>query len=243
MARIEAREVSVSGYGIREGLLLESARVTPGARRSRRGARAQRAPVRRAMPLRAAARRTRAEARAAALRRDRPTARLYAGRSARSSPMPHCCTTWDTTSATRSTTSTRTTSSSHAELLGVSPEEQILIAHVARYHRGARAQRSSTANFAQAGQRAAPNGSRDWRRSCAWPTASTAGTSARCRQVKVRWLDRAVRVTAVPAHQGARRCGSRCGARPGSRSCCREGRQAARGDRRTRRHRPRHGTD
>jgi exopolyphosphatase/guanosine-5'-triphosphate,3'-diphosphate pyrophosphatase len=29
MARIEAREVSVSGYGIREGLLLESARVAP----------------------------------------------------------------------------------------------------------------------------------------------------------------------------------------------------------------------
>jgi exopolyphosphatase/guanosine-5'-triphosphate,3'-diphosphate pyrophosphatase len=29
MARIEAREVTVSGYGIREGLLLESARVTP----------------------------------------------------------------------------------------------------------------------------------------------------------------------------------------------------------------------
>ena len=109
LARLESRELIVSRYGIREGLLLETARVAPTLADPRRGARALGARVRRALSLRGAARATGADARAAAVRRDRRAARLHAGRTGRSSPTPRCCTTSATTSTTTSTTSTRTT--------------------------------------------------------------------------------------------------------------------------------------
>ena len=111
LARFDPRDLLVSGYGIREGLLLESARVMPvvadpGAARERsvrefaerchyevpHAQQVQRLALQLFDKLGAAA----------------AAAPPWTGRS---SPMPRCCTTWATTSTTRSTTSTRSTSS------------------------------------------------------------------------------------------------------------------------------------
>ena len=84
----------------------------------------------------------------------------------------------------------------HAELLGVSPEEQILIAHVARYHRGARPKKRHR-EFAQLDK-----ASRD--RICRLAAilrladGLDRGHAGAVRQVRVRWLARAVRVTLYP---------------------------------------------
>ena len=80
LARVEAREVVVSAYGIREGLLLETARVDADRRRPWRGPRPLGARAGRADALRGAARAPGATAGPAALRRDRRSDRLRAGR-------------------------------------------------------------------------------------------------------------------------------------------------------------------
>ena len=67
----------------------------------------------------------------------------------------------------------------HAELLGMTPAEQVVVANVARYHRGqppeeeAAELRSARSGASRAHQAARP-------RSCASPMASTAGTWAPC---------------------------------------------------------------
>ena len=75
------RGSSSRAYGIREGLLLETARIMPDDRRPGRGARALGARVRRRVPLRGAALVAGAAARAAALRRARRAPRVLAGGS------------------------------------------------------------------------------------------------------------------------------------------------------------------
>ena len=110
MARVEARELAVSRYGIREGLLLEAARVVPavadpGAARER--------------SVREFAERCHfEEAHAAQVQRlalrlfDALGARIGCTRAtAPRSPTPRCCTTSATTSTTTGTTSIPTTSS------------------------------------------------------------------------------------------------------------------------------------
>jgi exopolyphosphatase/guanosine-5'-triphosphate,3'-diphosphate pyrophosphatase len=85
---------------------------------------------------------------------------------------------------------------SHAELLGVSPEEQILIALVARYHRGAEP-RQKHREFAQLDR----DGRRRVRRLSAilrFADGLDRGHAGAVRQVKVRWLGRAVRVMLFP---------------------------------------------
>lgn len=135
VARIEARELLVSAYGIREGLLLETARVTPQpgtsgrardravlafARRCRYEAQHAR-QVRRlslqlfdvlgeALGCAPTERRTLADA---ALLHD---VGYHIGASGHHKHAYHLIV--------------------HAELLGMSPEEQVVIANVARYHRG-----------------------------------------------------------------------------------------------------------
>ena len=86
----------------------------------------------------------------------------------------------------------------HADLLGMSPTEQVIVAHVSRYHRGARAEpRRNTPRTRSSTSAPAPASSGS-PRSCVWPTGSTAGTSSAVDKVKVRWMERALRLTPVP---------------------------------------------
>ncbi len=81
LRRLESRELVVSRYGIREGLLLEAARVVPTIADPGRRARALGGRLRPALPRRGTALGARADARARAVRRARRTTRLQSGRS------------------------------------------------------------------------------------------------------------------------------------------------------------------
>jgi exopolyphosphatase/guanosine-5'-triphosphate,3'-diphosphate pyrophosphatase len=195
LARIEANEVTVSGYGIREGLLLESARVSPApadpgdARERSVRLFAERCHYERphaehvqslALQLFDAIGRRigctpadRAILSDAAMLHD---VGYHIGHARHHKHSFHLIT--------------------HAELLGVSPEEQILIAHVARYHRGARPKRRHR-EFAQLDKVARQ---RICRLSAILRLADglDRGHAGAVRQVKVRWLARALRVTLYP---------------------------------------------
>jgi exopolyphosphatase/guanosine-5'-triphosphate,3'-diphosphate pyrophosphatase len=86
---------------------------------------------------------------------------------------------------------------SHAELLGMTPAEQILIANVARYHRGAEPRRSH-GNF---GPLNAADRARVRRLAAILRVADglDRGHTAAVADVRVRWLDRALRLIPVPA--------------------------------------------
>jgi exopolyphosphatase/guanosine-5'-triphosphate,3'-diphosphate pyrophosphatase len=195
MARIEARSLTVSGYGIREGLLLEVARVAaapadPGEARDRsvrqfaercHFERPHAEHVRR-LALRLfdslghrigcepADRRILADA---ALLHD---VGYHIGHLRHHKHSYHLI--------------------SHAELLGVRPEEQMMIALVARYHRGAEPRRRH-AEFGSLDR----DGQRRVRRLSALLRVADGldrGHAGAARGVKVRWLQRAVRITVVP---------------------------------------------
>jgi exopolyphosphatase/guanosine-5'-triphosphate,3'-diphosphate pyrophosphatase len=194
MARIEARELTVSGYGIREGILLESARVAPapadpGEARDRSVRQfAERCHFERphaehvqklALQLfDAIGRRIGCEPADRELLSDAALLHdvgYHIGHARHHKHSFHLIT--------------------HAELLGVSPEEQILIAHVARYHRGAEPRRRHR-EFSQL--------DRDTRRRIRRLSALLRltdgldrGHAGAVQRLKVRWLDRAVRVTLV----------------------------------------------
>jgi exopolyphosphatase/guanosine-5'-triphosphate,3'-diphosphate pyrophosphatase len=195
IARIEANEVTVSGYGIREGLLLESARVSPapadpGDARERsvrlfaerchyERPHAEHVQVLALQLFDAIGRRIgctpadRGILSDAALLHD---VGYHIGHARHHKHSFHLI--------------------SHAELLGVSPEEQILIAHVARYHRGARPKRRHR-EFAQLDKVARQ---RICRLSAILRLADglDRGHAGAVKQVKVRWLARALRVTLYP---------------------------------------------
>jgi exopolyphosphatase/guanosine-5'-triphosphate,3'-diphosphate pyrophosphatase len=195
MARIEAREVTVSGYGIREGLLLESARVAPApadpgdARERSVRSFAERCHFEQphaehvqklALQLfDSLGRRVGCEPSDRGLLSDAALLHdvgYHIGHARHHKHSFHLIT--------------------HAELLGVSPEEQILIAHVARYHRGAEP-RLRQREFAQLDK----DTRRKIRRLAAILRLADGldrGHVGAVRQVKVRWLKRAVRVTLVP---------------------------------------------
>jgi exopolyphosphatase/guanosine-5'-triphosphate,3'-diphosphate pyrophosphatase len=195
MARIEARSLTISGYGIREGLLLEVARVAaapadPGEARDRsvrqfaercHFERPHAEHVRR-LALRLfdslghrigcepADRRILADA---ALLHD---VGYHIGHLRHHKHSYHLI--------------------SHAELLGVRPEEQMMIALVARYHRGAEPRRRH-AEFGSLDR----DGQRRVRRLSALLRVADGldrGHAGAARGVKVRWLQRAVRITVVP---------------------------------------------
>jgi exopolyphosphatase/guanosine-5'-triphosphate,3'-diphosphate pyrophosphatase len=195
MARIEAREVAVSGYGIREGLLLESARVTPtpadpGEARERsvrsfaerchyEQPHAEHVQKLSLELFDALGRRLGCEPADRAILSDAALLHdvgYHIGHARHHKHSFHLIT--------------------HAELLGVSPEEQILIAHVARYHRGAEPKRRHR-EYAQLD--AATR--RKIRRLAAILRLADGldrGHAGAVRQVKVRWLGRAVRVMLFP---------------------------------------------
>jgi len=85
----------------------------------------------------------------------------------------------------------------HAELLGVSPEDQMIVAHVARYHRGAEPNKRKHPDYAALDKTARK---RIQRLAAILRVADgfDRGHVGAVERVKVRWLERAIRITPVP---------------------------------------------
>jgi exopolyphosphatase / guanosine-5'-triphosphate,3'-diphosphate pyrophosphatase len=195
MARIEAHEVTVSGYGIREGLLLESARVTPapadpGEARERsvrlfaerchyEQPHAEHVQTLALQLFDSLGRRLGCEPADRAILADAALLHdvgYHIGHVRHHKHSFHLI--------------------AHAELLGVSPEEQIMIAHVARYHRGAEP-KGRHREYSQLDTRSR----RRIKRLAAILRLADGldrGHAGAVRQVKVRWLSRAVRIMLLP---------------------------------------------
>ncbi len=90
---------------------------------------------------------------------------------------------------------------SHADLLGMTPAEQVMAANVARYHRGAEPKKKHV-NY---GGLEKPMRATIKRLAAILRVADgfDRGHAAAVAEIRVRWLDRALRLTAVPQHQGA----------------------------------------
>ncbi|HEV7837218.1 MAG TPA: Ppx/GppA phosphatase family protein [Gemmatimonadaceae bacterium] len=89
----------------------------------------------------------------------------------------------------------------HAELLGVTPAEQIIVANVARYHRGAEPKKKHV-NF---GGLEKPMRETIKRLAAILRVADgyDRGHASAVAEVRVRWMERALRLTAVPARPNA----------------------------------------
>jgi exopolyphosphatase / guanosine-5'-triphosphate,3'-diphosphate pyrophosphatase len=200
LARIEPRDLVASGFGIREGLLLEAARVMPviadpGEARTRsvtafaehchyeephaRQVQALALQLFDAIGTRLgcapADRRTLSDA---ALLHDVGYHINYQGHHKHSYHLIQ-----------------------HADFLGIPPEEQVVIAHVARYHRG-RAPRRKHAEWWALGR----EGRERVRRLAAILRVADGfdrGHAAAVEKVRVRWLRRAIRITAHPRRPDA----------------------------------------
>ena len=196
MARLETRSLTVSSYGIREGILLDLARVKPesadyGEARER--------------SVRELAERSHIEQLHAA-QVQRLALRLFDSIGARLG-----CSQED-----RQTLADAALLHdigyhisydkhhkhsyhliSHAELLGMTPAEQIVIANVARYHRGAEP-RKSHGNF---GPLSAGARQRVLRLAAILRVADgfDRGHAGAVDDIKVRWMPRALRITATPS--------------------------------------------
>jgi exopolyphosphatase/guanosine-5'-triphosphate,3'-diphosphate pyrophosphatase len=200
LARVEAKELVVSAYGIREGLLLESAQVTPtsadpGDARERSVSQlAERthyeAPhskhvqklalqifdaIGQRLGSSADERKLLADA---ALLHDIGYHISYEKHNKHSYHLIQ-----------------------HAELLGMTPAEQIIVANVARYHRGADPKKTHS-NYAELEK---PLRKTVKRLSAILRVADgfDRGHANAVAEVKVRWLERALRLTAVPARSSA----------------------------------------
>jgi exopolyphosphatase/guanosine-5'-triphosphate,3'-diphosphate pyrophosphatase len=196
LARVEPRDLSASAYGIREGLLLDVARVSPTiadpgearersvrefAERCRYEEPHARQVQRLAMQLfdsigarlglSTLDRRILADA---ALLHDVGYHINYQGHNKHSFHLIM-----------------------HADLLGMSPAEQVIVAHVARYHRGGVPDKKKHTAFGELDKRLR---NRIKRLSAILRVADgfDRGHVAAVDRIKVRWLDRALRLTPVP---------------------------------------------
>jgi exopolyphosphatase / guanosine-5'-triphosphate,3'-diphosphate pyrophosphatase len=199
MARIEARRLEVSAYGIREGLLLEAARVAPttadsGEARARSvhdfGVRCHFDAVHsehvRALALRLF---DSMGARLGLLAEDR---QVLADAALLHDVGYHI--------GFRSHHKHSYHLILHAELLGMSPNEQVMVANVARYHRG-KAPDKRHENLVGL----APEVRRRIKRLAAILRVADGldrGHTGAVRDVRVRWLRRALRITPVPSRAG-----------------------------------------
>jgi exopolyphosphatase/guanosine-5'-triphosphate,3'-diphosphate pyrophosphatase len=196
LSRLEAREVLVSRYGIREGLLLEVARVTPAAADPGEA---------RERSIREFAERCQLEWPHAEQVR-RLALRLFDQIGARLGCTPEDRLTLADAALVHDIgyhiNYERHHKHSyhlvmHAELLGLSPEEQIVIANVARYHRGAVPKRRQ-GNFGALDKTLR----RRIRRLAAILRIADGldrGHVGAVKDVRVRWLKRALRISPVPA--------------------------------------------
>jgi exopolyphosphatase/guanosine-5'-triphosphate,3'-diphosphate pyrophosphatase len=200
LARVEPRELTASGYGIREGLLLETAKVVPviadpGEARERsvnafaekchyeapHSRQVQRLALQLFDALGArigcdpSERQTLSDA---ALLHDVGYHINYQGHHKHSFHLIQ-----------------------HADLLGIPPEEQVLIAHVARYHRGSEPRRKHLLYWAL--DRDAREKVRRLSALLRLADGLDRGHVSAVERVKVRWLERAIRVTPVPKRANA----------------------------------------
>jgi exopolyphosphatase/guanosine-5'-triphosphate,3'-diphosphate pyrophosphatase len=86
----------------------------------------------------------------------------------------------------------------HADLLGISPDAHVIVAHVARFHRGAAPSRTRHREFAQLDQAVR----RRVRRLAAILRIADGfdrGHVAAVEKTRVRWLERAIRITPLAA--------------------------------------------
>jgi len=196
LGRVESRDLNVSRYGIREGLLLELARVTPvvadpGAARER--------------SVRDFAERCHYEA-GHAQQVQRLALRLFDAIGTRLGCTPEDRATLSDAALLHDCgyhiNYDRHHKHSyhlivHAELLGIPPAEQVVIANVARYHRGAHP-RKKHRNF---GELDKPLRDRIERLSAILRVADgfDRGHIGAVDELKVRWLQRAIRITPAPA--------------------------------------------
>ena len=196
LARLEARELTVSRYGIREGLLLDAARVVPviadpGAARER--------------SVREFAERCHFEE-PHALHVQRLALRLFDALGPRLGCDPADRETLADAALLHDTGYHINYDKHHkhsyhlivhAELLGITPAEQIVVANVARYHRGA-APRKKHSNFGSL-----DGALRDQIRRLAAilrvADGFDRGHVGAVGELKVRWMKRAIRITPVPA--------------------------------------------
>ncbi|MEX2152540.1 MAG: Ppx/GppA phosphatase family protein [Gemmatimonadaceae bacterium] len=200
LARVDAREVIVSRYGIREGLLLEAARVTPvvadpGEARER--------SVRDLADRCHFEKKHATAVQALALKLfDAVADRLELGLGDRrilsDAALLH--------DIGYHINYDRHHKHSyhlilHGELLGVTPEEQVLIANVAMYHRGAEP-RKKQRNYSELDR---PLRTRVKKLAAILRVADgfDRGHVGAVASLKVRWLDRAIRITAVSARADA----------------------------------------
>ena len=194
MARVESRDLTVSGYGIREGLLLEMAHVSPkpadpGEARERSVlAFAERChyEVPHSHHVRELALQL-FDAVGARLGCDAEDRRILADAALLHDVGYHINYENHHKHSYHLIV--------HADLLGIAPEEQVAIAHVARYHRGAPPKRSHEA-FAQL--------DRGWQRRVRRLAAILRvadgfdrGHASAVRKIKVRWGERSLRLTPV----------------------------------------------
>jgi exopolyphosphatase / guanosine-5'-triphosphate,3'-diphosphate pyrophosphatase len=198
--RVDAREIEVSRYGIREGLLLEAARVTPSI----------------ADPGEARERSVRDLCERCHFERKHATAvqshalKLFDGVAERLELTP------DDRAILADAALMHDIGYHinydrhhqhtyhlilHADLLGITPEEQVLIANVARYHRGSRP-RKKHRNFATL---AKPLRRKVKALAGILRVADglDRGHVGAVESLKVRWLDRALRITPMPSRADA----------------------------------------
>lgn len=196
LARLEAKSLAVSSYGIREGILLELARVKP--RSQDRGEARERS-------VRELAERTHYEETHARQVR-RLAVGLFDSIAARLGCRPEERQTLSDAALLHDIGYHISYDKhhkhsyhfiSHAELLGMTPAEQVVIANVARYHRGAEP-RKAQGNF---GPLSTADRARVRRLAAILRVADgfDRGHTAAVADIRVRWLDRALRLIAVPA--------------------------------------------
>lgn len=196
LARLEAKSLAVSSYGIREGILLELARVKP--RSADRGEARERS-------VRELAERSHYEV-PHARQVQKLALRLFDSIGAKIGCEPEdrqilsdAALLHDIGYHINYDKHHKHTYHliTHADLLGMTPTEQVVIANVARYHRGAEPQKSHQ-NY---GPLAKSERARIKRLAAILRVADgfDRGHTAAVDDIRVRWLDRALRLIPVPA--------------------------------------------
>src|SRR3954470_3963172 len=199
-ARIEAKELVVSAYGIREGILLESAHVSPAATADSGEAR-ERSVLQLAERSHYEAPHSQHVQKLALQLFDAVGQRLGAKPEERKlladAALLHDIG-YHISYDKHNKHSYHLIE--HAELLGMTPEDQVIVANVARYHRGAEPKKKQR-NY---GGLEKPMRQTIKRLSAILRVADgfDRGHAAAVAEIKVRWMERALRLTAVPARNG-----------------------------------------
>ena len=195
MAYLDIREINVSAYGIREGLLLEAAEVTPQATDPGEGRRRS---------VQQFAERTQYEE-PHAQHVQKLALQLFDAIGTRIGCAPEDRDTLRDAALLHDTGYHISYNDHHkhsyhlivhAELLGVSPEEQVVMANVARYHRGAipKAKHPAFAELTKEQQLSVKRLAAILRVADGFDR----GHVGAVQQLKVRWTERALRITPVP---------------------------------------------